>query len=551
MNRTVLCAIFMWVLIVLSGCTTDMAGGGLDVESSGGTVTGTVVIPDEGPASGVKVMLIPRDHNPVTSRDTVLLTSSETDGVFHFENVDSGYYNIEGVSPGGKRFFIAGVQPSRDGSVTCTLSVPGRVRISTAGVFDKGYFYLSGTSLHTSVYETATYVQLDSVPAGRLPSVYFVNDDGGDAVMVSDSLEVRSGQLANVAAPSSWNHSAQISARSLFADVNTEFPLHDPVCLVKISEGFDFSQAQPDGADIRFYSGWGIPLEYEIEHWGMLDGSMQGHVWVAMDSLSSEDDYITMYWGNGAAKGQSSGEAVFDTARGFVSVYHLKEEDPETSNTDVYRDATYNGNHAMDNIRAVGRGGVAGYGKEFELDGTPKYDFIVADESRLYDFGTGPFTASFWFRRDTLAESSILILKDSTLEDNSRFGVKLDESNRVVVYRQVDDVIDTVSVSEALELGTWYWVNVVRDGTGTFSLYVNDSRVDSRVYEVDFTNESCGKLLIVGTDLKLGEAESDAGLTPFVGNLDELRIERVARGEEWIRAVYGNVTGAYTEIEVR
>lgn len=535
------------VILSIYSCTTDLAGGGgLDVESSGGTVVGRVVVPGEGPASEVKVMLIPREYNPVSSPDTIMLSRSGTDGAFRFERVDSGYYNIEGVSPEGKRFFVAGVEPSEEGSVTCTLSVPGRVRISTAGVFDKGYFYISGTSLFASVYETATYVQLDSVPAGRLPVVYFVNDDSQEAVPVSETLEVRSGQLASVSAPSSWKHSAQISAQSLLSSTDVTYPVNDLAVLVKLSQGFDFSQAQADGSDIRFYSSRGLPLEYEIEHWGMLDGKMQGHVWVGSDTLFSADDYIVMYWGNSAAKGQSSGEAVFDTAKGYVSVYHLREEDPETNNTDVYRDVTYNGNHAVDNIRALGRGGVAGYGKQFELDGRAKYDFIATGESRLYDFGTGPFTLSFWFRRDTFAESSVLVLKDSTLEHNSLLGVKLDETNRVVAYRQVDDVIDTVSVSEALDLGSWYWVNLVRDEAGTVSLFVNDQLADSRVYGTDLTNEAAGKLLILGTDLVLGAAESDAGLTPFVGNLDEIRVEKVARNAGWIRASYSNVTSTHT-----
>ncbi|MFW6245206.1 MAG: hypothetical protein ACOC36_04900, partial [Fibrobacterota bacterium] len=114
------------VILSICSCTTDLAGGGLDVESSGGTVVGKVVLPDEGPASDVKVMLIPREYNPVCSQDTIMLSSSGTDGAFRFEKVDSGYYNIEGVSPGGKRFFVAGVEPSQNGSVACTLSVPGR-----------------------------------------------------------------------------------------------------------------------------------------------------------------------------------------------------------------------------------------------------------------------------------------------------------------------------------------------------------------------------------------------------------------------------------------
>jgi len=57
------------------------------------------------------------------------------------------------------------------------------------------------------------------------------------------------------------------------------------------------------------------------------------------DFSNNNTQYIKMYWGKSDANDNSSSDAVFDTANGFVGVWHLTPE----SGTDTLRDATING----------------------------------------------------------------------------------------------------------------------------------------------------------------------------------------------------------------
>ena len=97
------------------------------------------------------------------------------------------------------------------------------------------------------------------------------------------------------------------------------FPL-----LVRLGAGnFDFSQAAPDGRDVRFVSASGDTLNHQTEWWDA--GLEEAAVWVLMDTVQGNSDtqYITMTWGNPDADDLSDGAAVFDTAAGFIGVYHI------------------------------------------------------------------------------------------------------------------------------------------------------------------------------------------------------------------------------------
>lgn len=112
--------------------------------------------------------------------------------------------------------------------------------------------------------------------------------------------------------------------------------------LVRLSSAaFQFGQALPDGRDIRFVNASGQPLSCQIELWDTV--TQKAAVWVKVDHIrgNTPDQSIRMYWGKADAADRSNGPAVFDTADGFVGVWHLN----EAGNSDFggYLDAT--GNH--------------------------------------------------------------------------------------------------------------------------------------------------------------------------------------------------------------
>jgi hypothetical protein len=75
------------------------------------------------------------------------------------------------------------------------------------------------------------------------------------------------------------------------------------------SSNFDFSKANSDGSDIRFYLQNGTKLNYWVEYWN--SSSQSAIIWVKVPSIPSGDSRIIMYYGNPSATSESNGENVF------------------------------------------------------------------------------------------------------------------------------------------------------------------------------------------------------------------------------------------------
>ncbi len=98
------------------------------------------------------------------------------------------------------------------------------------------------------------------------------------------------------------------------------FPL-----LVRLHKDFfDFSQAKANGEDIRFSTGTGTPLAYQIEEWDAADGTAS--IWVRIPTIKGNArQEIKLYWGKADAASESSGSAVFNESNGYLSVWHMND----------------------------------------------------------------------------------------------------------------------------------------------------------------------------------------------------------------------------------
>jgi len=122
-------------------------------------------------------------------------------------------------------------------------------------------------------------------------------------------------------------------------DAGSGNSLHFPL-LVRLVGGanFNFSLAKANGTDLRFESASGRHLPFEIERWCTTCAPESAEIWVSVDTIlpAVDNQKIFVYWGNGAAGDSSSAAAVFDTANGFVAVWHLKESQSGVGNAGVY-----------------------------------------------------------------------------------------------------------------------------------------------------------------------------------------------------------------------
>jgi hypothetical protein len=131
---------------------------------------------------------------------------------------------------------------------------------------------------------------------------------------------------------SEWPNRCNIKLNTTASGANIPTTVTNFPVLLRLNPGnFDGIASQtafPE--DIQFSKADGTtPLPFEVNEWkyGTV-GDDTALVWVKLDSIKGNDSsqYIIMYWGK-VATDTTNGPAVFDTAQGFVSAWHLENDD--------------------------------------------------------------------------------------------------------------------------------------------------------------------------------------------------------------------------------
>lgn len=371
---------------------TEVAGGG-GLETTGGRLsTGA------GPAAGARVSLVPANWRPSAAAPLPAKLTAVADslGRYAFTGVDSGEYNLEAWLPGdGTRLLRRGiaVPGRRDVPVPDdTLRVAGRVRLEWEGA-RTGTLWLPGTTWHRSLSrgESDTgAIFLDSLPAGRLPALAFASPSQPVPAILVDTLTAAPGALGVVAALGEWAHAGLWTLSG--ADSLPPAALDGYPALVRLSAGnFDFAEARASGEDLRFTDLDGAPLDHAVERWDA--AGRRAEIWVSLRRAAStrEAGRFRMHWGLASARARDAQEAsaaVFDTARGFVGVWHLA----ETALTPALRfgDAAATGLKGLGTAIIPDSAAAIGVGQGF--DGREGY--IRMDDGPLH--WTGPLVVSAW-----------------------------------------------------------------------------------------------------------------------------------------------------------
>ena len=135
-----------------------------------------------------------------------------------------------------------------------------------------------------------------------------------------------------------WTHSGTLGFDTTPMGAGVAAGVADFPVLIRLDEtNFPFSQARPDGADLRFADQDGSALPHEIESWDAAGKTAAIWIKVPVVDGNSDKDFVRMYWGNDTASSRSDGKAVFNVESGFAAVWHLGN----------LQDATANGNHAQ------------------------------------------------------------------------------------------------------------------------------------------------------------------------------------------------------------
>ena len=518
------------LVLCLFGCAPErIAGSGTGEETTNGRVTGIVTDSMKLPVKGVEVRLTPQEYDPV--RDTAPPPKQLTDsaGRYTFIGIDSGTYLVrsmasdQGLGAVAPRFSVRGdtvrpdvMQLEKTGSI--------RVRLPSDAAKAGGYVYIQGIGIYAYIVSGAAWVQLDSVPPGRMSSVVWAASKTAQPKVIRYDVPVAPAQIAGVDKPD-WRyaHVLRLNTASSGADVAGTV-VNFPVLVRLTGEIFNFDQAQSSGEDIRFTSKDSLPLVYEIERWDA--ANKLAEIWVKTDTIRGGDSIQTvcMYWGNPQAALQSSPQQVFDTAAGFSGVWHLG-----LPAGTVAADATF----YADNGTATATVTISGpIGMARMFNGSSSMVRITGPSLGKLNFDeNSAFSVYAWVQTNALDSMFHSIVCKSNLQ----YGLQMRPKNKWEFCTFSDQTRWEMTRGDASD-NRWHLLVGVRSGARQY-LYVDGVCADSSIATSASTLSRA-----MDQPLDIGHCP-DGGTDPdrfFNGSIDEVRIAKTAYGADWIRLCYTN-----------
>jgi hypothetical protein len=320
-----------------------------------------------------------------------------------------------------------------------------------------------------------------------------------------------SAQYKPVANPyQGWGHTAALAiittpeGANLPASAAEEnFPL-----LVRLHKDFfAFRQAQTNGEDLRFSSSTGTPLAYQVEAWDAANGTAS--IWVRIPNIKGNArQALRLHWGKADAVSESNGKAVFNATNGYLSVWHM---------TDPVRDEV--GTLESKDLGTSAAAGMVGPARHF-----PGQKGISCGEKiQNYPNGASPHSTEVWYR----ADASNMDLVCWGIEGTPAGKVRMQLQSPPHIY--VDSDGGSIHAKSALPKSAWVQVVHTYDGKQG-QIYVNGQ------LDVPAPTQTTMKILPTAR-MWLGGWYNGYN---FVGDMDEVRISKVARSADWVRLQYEN-----------
>ena len=269
---------------------------------------------------------------------------------------------------------------------------------------------------------------------------------------------------------------------------------------------FDFSQARPDGADLRFTSDKGAPLPHQIEEWDPAAGSAS--IWVRMPRIEGNARLpLRMHWGKTDANNASDGKAVFND---YLSVWHMN---------DPVRDE--NGMLESKDNGTTATVGMIGPARHFPGG----VDISCGDKITTYPTGDAPHTTELWFRAE---QANVNLIGWGNEKAQGKAVMQFQGPPHI----RMDCYFSEGSIKSEGLMAPNQWNHVA-------FTYENG---DARIY---LNGALAGKSKDKGPPMNLTNPAklwlgSWHGGNAFIGDLDEVRVSKVMRPAEWLRLQYEN-----------
>jgi hypothetical protein len=310
----------------------------------------------------------------------------------------------------------------------------------------------------------------------------------------------------------SWPHSGSlyILTTPQGADLPAAALVEGFPLLVRLHHDFfNFSQAKAHGEDLRFSSSTGAPLAYQVEEWDAANGTAA--LWVRIPKITGDArQEIKLHWGAANAISESSGASVFNESNGYLSVWHMN--DPVQDEAGML--------HSKDE-GTTATAGIIGAARHF----SGQQGVSCGDQINGYPTGSRPFSSEAWFRSDH-PNGSLL-----------SWGNEEAQGKVVMQYRSpphinMDCYFSDANVEGGGRLAKSEWTQVMHTyQKGDSRLYVNG------VLNAVSANRSAPLNLKSPARLWIGGWQDRYD---FIGDIDEVRISKVARSAEWVKLQFEN-----------
>lgn len=510
----------------------NLPGGGDDFPNS--KVSGAVMNADMTPASRTMVCLIPAGYDPVSDQPPFypLIDTTDAAGNYALTVSGAGSFNIQAKQlDSGTMSFVSDIRVTAGADVSVPAAVlrpSGAVSVTLPAGVDtvNGYLYVPGTLINRTIPAASGSIVLDSLPAGTLPGIYYAVRNVIGSTMVRYRIDVVPGDT--VVDPG-WAFSREVSLNTTSSGAQVSGTVVNfPVCIRMTGANFDFSQAEPGGADLYFAKSDDTPLPYEIEQWD--SAGSRAAVWVLVDTVygNNSSQHFMMYWGNAGAGAGSDPAAVFDTAGEFQGVWHFA----EAGNT-AAKDATanhYDGTPSgMTAASAVD--GMVGGAQEFE--GTSSHFVMAGTAGSSLNFPeNGLYTVSAWVYADTLDSEFHTIAS----KGDKQYNLQMMANSNHWEFAECKTTGGWEVTNSPGGAKNWTHVAGVRNGSRQY-LFVNGVCADSSISL--YFQDTVWFARNTGSDFTVGKKPEESDYF-YKGIIDEVRASSVARGPDWIRLCYMN-----------
>ena len=297
-----------------------------------------------------------------------------------------------------------------------------------------------------------------------------------------------------------WTKRAKVTLNTADSGLQLSAPVDSVPVVVRLHTGnFQFLDAKPDGADLRFIAADDkTPLKHHIEKFDSINEL--AIVWVQVPRVmpGAKADFVWLYYGNANAPAANDAKGSYDASQGLV--YHFDDKEA------VPQDSTANANHAA---RSAGKASNAGLiGSGWVLDGSGDIGINITPSLRA---GPEGLTVSMWVKPADASDAQLFVQQDGAAV------ISLAMRGGAFVARAGSA---TTAPQGTVQGATWQHVAmVVQNGV---TLYVNGQEVA----------RATGTVSAMGGQAVVGRG--------FKGEIDELQMSSVARSADWIKLSAGS-----------